>query len=215
MSNPVEIVHSVLDIPEDVTAVIALGKQYGIDSSHEDILASPDHLSEDSRITVMGVGFTCLNAMEKGQELRVLFTGNKKALFTGSAVEFMARQFPEVPQDWYDNPDEGSVTTMDSALRVPAILRSEGHSNAVLETVGFHAKRSRKQFTKTASGLIKCVAATDSLVAEQSEVGEEFIETWSNSSRVKKERIKERVAIVVEAGVIGLLGRKAVRAYRP
>ncbi len=215
MPKPVEIVHSVLDIPEDVTAVIALGKQYGVDSNHDDILASPDHLSEDSRITVMGVGFTCLYAMEKGQELRVLFTGNKNALFTGSAVEFMSKQFPEVPEAWYDKPDEGSVTTMDSALRVPQILRAEGHSSAVLETVSFHAKRSRKQFTKTASGLIKCVAATDSLVAEHSEEHKKRIETWSSSSRVKKERIKEKVAIVVEAGVIGSLGRKAVKAYRP
>ena len=215
MTNPVEIVHSVLDIPEDVTAVIALGKQYGVDSSHDDILASPDHLSEDSRITVMGVGFTCMNAMERGKELRVLFTGNKRALFTGSAVELMSKRFPEVPQDWYDNPDEGSVTTMDSALRVPAILRTEGHSSVVLETVSFHAMRSRKQFIKTASGLIKCVAATDSLVAEQSEAGRDFIETWAHSSRVKKEKIKEKVAIVVEAGVIGSLVRRAVRAYRP
>jgi hypothetical protein len=214
MPNPVEIVHSVLDIPQEVTAIIALGKQYGVDSIHKDILASPDHLSEDSRITVMGVGFTCMNAMERGQELRVLFTGNKKALFPGSAVEFMSKQFPKVPENWYDNPDEGSVTTMDSALRVPAILLSEGHSSAVLETVSFHAKRSRRQFTTTASKLIKCVAATDSLVAEQSEVGEKF-ETWSNSSRVKKERIKEKIAFVVEAGIIGSLGRKAVKAYRP
>lgn len=115
MPDSLEVIRSVLDIPPDVTAIVALGKQYGIGSTHEDILASEDHLSEDSRITVRGVGYTCLSAMEIGHKLRVLFTGNKKALFTGAALEFMAKEFPDVPEDWYDKPDEGSVTTHDSA----------------------------------------------------------------------------------------------------
>jgi hypothetical protein len=185
MLNQIEVVNSVLEIPSSVTAIIALGKQYGVDSNHEDILASEDHLSEDSRITVRGVGYTCLKAIDRSQELRVLFTGNKKALFTGSALELMAKEFPDVPEDWYDKPDEGSVTTEDSAIRVPAILRAEGHSSAAIETVSFHAKRSAKKFAKADRGLISCVVATDSIVAEHSPQDAEYINGWSDSTRVK------------------------------
>jgi len=215
MPHRIEVVNSVLEIPRDVTAIVALGKQYGVDSNHDDILASPDHLSEDSRITVRGVGYTCLSAMARGQELRVLFTGNKKALFTGAALEFMAREFPEVPEDWYDKPDEGSVTTEDSARRVPAILRAEGHSSSAIETVSFHAKRSAEKFAKADRGLISCVVATDFIVAEHSPKEAEYIEDWTNSSRVKKERTKEKIASVVEAGVVGKVIRAGVKLTRP
>jgi len=153
--------------------------------------------------------------MRRGQELRVVFTGNKKALFPGAALDFMAEEFPEVPQYWYDKPDEGSVTTNDSAIRVPDILRAEGHKRAVLETVGFHAKRSGKQFNKTANGLIACIAATDSIVAEHSEADAKYINQWGKSSRVKKEIIKENVATIVEAGIVGRVGRNIIRARRP
>jgi hypothetical protein len=215
MSDQIEIVHSLLEIPSDTRAIAALGKQYGVASNHEDILAAENHLSEASEITVRGVGYACLNAMDNGQELRVLFTGNKKALFTSAALEFMAKEFPDVPEYWYDRPDEGSVTTEDSAIRVPAILRAEGHERAAIGTVSYHARRSSKKFTRTDERLFSCVIATDSIVAEHTPEDAEYIESWRSTSQIKKERIKEAVGLVVETGRIGKAIRAGVKLHRP
>lgn len=211
--NNIPITHSFESL-NYVTAVIPLGKQYGIGWDHSDILASPDHLSTDSRITVQGAGYVCLAAMRKQQQLRVLFSGSREALFPGAAIDYMAENFPQVPKSWYENPDNESPTTEDSVENVPNILKREGHRSAALMTVSYHARRTAAKFGRDNSGLFEAVLATNSIVAGQSPADAIQMIAWGVSHRVTAERIRERGALLVERGVIGERLRARARSRR-
>lgn len=216
MSNNIEVVRSIKSLPENATAVVALGKQFGICSRYPDILADPDHLSTDSRITVRACGLIVLARLSQNQEVRLLFSGSSAGLFPQAAVNYMAKNFPEVPTSWYELPDERSVTTQDSAIRVPQILEAEGHSKAIIATVDYHANRTVKNFSSsTKPGLFSCLVATNFIVAENSKEEAKLMAEWARSPRVRAENVKESVALILETGAVGRLIDALVKARRP
>jgi hypothetical protein len=200
------VIHSVEAMPPEVDSLVVLGKQYGVGSSKSDVEGSPDHLSDDSRINVVAAGML----WRPGQ--RLLLSGNKRAYFPDAASDYLAENFPHIPQAAYANPDDDSPDTLASTENVPAILGSEGYGQASLVTVGFHIKRAAGMFLRK-SDVIVCAAASEYIQAERSEEDAEYIADWSAQTRIKLEKGKEFLLRRIDAG--GGLGKTALRTVRP
>ncbi|HET9098373.1 MAG TPA: ElyC/SanA/YdcF family protein [Candidatus Saccharimonadales bacterium] len=201
-----EILHTSSEVPNVIDSQVVLGKQLGVGSSMADVRRSKDHLSFESRLNVIAAGLLWKPGM------RILFSGNERALFPQAAMEYMAEHFGHIPHEYYSDPDTHSYDTQASAHNVPHKLKEEGHSNPLLVTVGFHAVRALALFNREQPVMNFAVASED-IVSERSAEDFEAINAWKSQPRIRMEKTKE--TLLRRLGNGGKIGSLAMKAMRP
>jgi uncharacterized SAM-binding protein YcdF (DUF218 family) len=171
--------------------LIVLGKNIGVRSSPEDIRNHPDHLSNESRMSVVAAGLL----YEPG--IQLLFSGGHTA---GEDVpteaeamrDFLFTHFPDIPEEAVLL-ENNSIDTASNAEEVISMLTRPGskhYQHINLLTVGYHLPGAQKIFDNFGVPIEQGVAS-ETVISKLSADQEAFVEQWSHSRKVKLEKAKE------------------------
>lgn len=178
--------------------LVVLGKNIGVGSSPEDIRQDPDHLSDESRMTVQAAGI--LYGASAGN-MDLLFSGGHTAGETvpteAEAMQSYFRlQYPEVPETSLSTEDE-SIDTRTNAIEVAKILAvGPNYDRIDLLSVFYHVSNAATLFRRLDVPIDRTYAS-DEIVGERSGEDRAFVHDWYGSERIAKEIQKERVRSVL------------------
>jgi len=184
--------------PTKLDALIVLGKNIGEGWSPEKIRRTRNLLSGHSKLNVLAAG----DLYNQGLTQRIIFSTGQTAGadYPSEALAmkaFLKEKFPQIP-DSAIILEENSIDTAGNAEEVAKIIEKHGFSNVGLLTVGFHLPNARTLFERFG---VK-IDDTDSFKAEEivkdrAKKPELFVESYSNSPLVKREKRKERVRTIL------------------
>jgi uncharacterized SAM-binding protein YcdF (DUF218 family) len=176
--------------------LIVLGKNIGVGSSPEDMRNDKYHLSRESRLNALAAG----NLYKPGMEI-IFSGGNTAGEETDSEAEAMYKyfrtRFPDVPEDSIVL-EENSITTTSNAQEIKKILaeREDSAKNIGLLSVGYHLHGAVKLFKNNGVKIDQKFAA-EKILSERATGYKDYVEAWSKTPRIKKERLKEAARIAL------------------
>lgn len=196
--------------------LIVLGKNIGIRSSPDDIRSRPDHLSNESRMSVVAAGLLYQPGMH------FAFSGGhtagaKTPSEAAAMRDYFAYQFPYVPQQAIML-EEASIDTASNAEEIIKLLSAcpeKRYEHIGLLTVGYHMSRANNIF-KSVGLPIEQSFISENIIVERGidQNARGFVERWSQSRKVKVEKAKESIGrLILKADSDGrLLGQVKKRS---
>lgn len=194
--------------PHTPDAIIVLGKNIGVDSTHDDIRRDNFNLSQDSRISAIAAGMLA----EKYPGVDIIFSTGATTKGLPSEARSMKKYMDAHIRDVMDQTvvgtnqvglEERSKDTAGNAREVAEILKNRKdkvYQNIGLVSVGYHVGNAATYF-RNYGVPIDMEIASEEILAARSPRHARFVEAWREKDRVQGEIKKEAIRTKLQSSI--------------